>query len=125
MAVAVRGDEVDDVGHDRRGGVRYRDGPGGSDRPTHTTWPTSTSGSVAAVIANVRVEYVILSGLSALRMRVWSESSTRWRAPPTSEILVNHHDVPRLYRRSHGHFFEPNTKTEGVSEARNELSLER
>ena len=47
------------------------------------------------------------------------------RAPPTSEILVNHHDVPRLYRRSHGHFFEPNTKTEGVSEARNELSLER
>ncbi len=39
-------------------------------RPTHTTWPTSTSGSVAAVIANVRVEYVILSGLSALRMRV-------------------------------------------------------
>ena len=55
-------------------------------QPTRPGPQARQSESVAAVIANVRVEYVILLGLSALRMRVWSESSTRWRAPPSFPV---------------------------------------
>ena len=59
----------------------YRRVPLPRRRPTQTTSPTKMSGRVAALTSTVRVGYAALSGWSALRMRAWPESSTRWRAP--------------------------------------------
>ena len=57
-----------------------------SDRPTHTTSPSSTSGSVAALMSNVRVGYAALSGWSELRISMWPETSTRAREPPSVPV---------------------------------------
>ena len=57
-----------------------------SARPTHTTWPTRASGSVAALTAKVRVGYADLSEWSALTMSVRPLSSTRCKVPPSCPV---------------------------------------